>query len=534
MSFSFVQIYLSANVLLLLACPVLVSAHAVSSRLRQPLSYRHQLHFSYWLIAVSVIAPIVAALFVHQDFLPVTAQVWSAPSLQVSSAQASSTRSATISLIATGTQLRLDLVTQVILAICVGGVAIALARILISAESARRIIARAHHVRRRGVLRILATTESSVPFSFWSPGRFFIVVPVSLINHPNDMWIAIQHEAQHHRQGDTKFVYVRELLKGAFLLNPALHFLCNCVRQLQEFACDAAVIGRQESTVSAYCDCLLRVAQNALADRLPRSCMGMADRTPRTLLARRINVLLESPKQQLRAPITIAIQTAAIAALLATGILLAGTVQDRRVSASQAVEMAATARRETSFPIVINPQVIAELNRLVGTPDGRAFLRESMQRMHTHEALITQRLYQRGLPAELLAVPLVESGYRNRPQDANPRHGAGIWMFIEPTARTMSLTIDGTRDDRLNLALETDAATQLLSRLNAEFGDWGLALLAYNGGSAFVDRSIRETGTRDAFEIAQLGYERDPHYLARVMATIILMKNARLLHPDLT
>ena len=53
-----------------------------------------------------------------------------------------------------------------------------------------------------------------------------------------------------------------------------------------------------------------------------------------------------------------------------------------------------------------------------------------------------------------------------------------------------------------------------------------LALLAYNGGSDFVNRSIRAAGTRDAFELTRLGYENDPHYLARVMATIIVMENA--------
>jgi hypothetical protein len=51
-------------------------------------------------------------------------------------------------------------------------------------------------------------------------------------------------------------------------------------------------------------------------------------------------------------------------------------------------------------------------------------------------------------------------------------------------------------------------------------------VLAYNTGSDFVNRAIREAGTRHAFELTRLGYEKDPHYLARVMAAIIVMKNA--------
>jgi len=242
------------------------------------------------------------------------------------------------------------------------------------------------------------------------------------------------------------------------------------------------------------------------------------------MLGRRIQTLLLAPKRRLHACIVVTLQLTAVAMLLAASVALAGTVQDRRISAAEALEMASIARRDTSFPIVVNAEVVAEINRLVGTPDGRAYLRESLRRMRAHQELVAQKLDRGGLPAELLAVPLVESGYRNRPEDGNPGHGAGIWMFIRPTAQAMGLAVDDSHDDRLSPALETDSAVRFLSGLMREFGDWNLALLAYNAGSAFVHRSIHEAGTRDAFELTQRGYEHDPHYLARVMATIIVMK----------
>ena len=543
MSFAPLQIYLSQNVLLLVACGLLRGLQFVSSRSQRPLAYRHQLHASYSLILAAVLAPLAAVLAGGPHFLPATAQVWSAPSLHALSPASTSMPSATISLAATSTPVRLDLLMQCALTICAGGISIALLLVLIGARTTNKLLAAAHLVRCSGKLRILASTAASVPFSFWRPGTFFIVVPTSLLTRPEDLRIALRHEAQHHRQGDTWLIYALGLLRGAFFLNPVWHLLNARVHELQEFACDEAVIAHHTVTATRYCDCLLWVAENALAQRLPAVCMPMVDqrRLPRTdatkpsrriaskrttLLTRRVAALMLPSKRAPHTFVVVALQSIAATTLLVTGIALAATVQDRRISASEAADMAATAQLNTSFPIVTNAQVIAEINRLVGTPDGRAYLRESAQRMRAHEAVIREKLDQLGLPAELLAVPLVESGYRNRPQDGNPRHGAGIWMFIAPTARTFGLQVDATEDDRLNPALETDAATRLLSQLMAEFGDWNLALLAFNGGSDFVNRSMQEAGTRDAFELTRLGYENDPRYLARVMATIIVMKNA--------
>jgi len=129
------------------------------------------------------------------------------------------------------------------------------------------------------------------------------------------------------------------------------------------------------------------------------------------------------------------------------------------------------------------------------------------------------------LPAELMAVPLVESGYRNLPHDGDPRHGAGLWMFIEPTAREFGLTVNASTDERLNVALETDAAMRMFDRLHERFGDWGLALLAYNSGERLVEQGMGTTGSRDVWQIVERGYENDPDYMARITAVLLIMKN---------
>lgn len=187
--------------------------------------------------------------------------------------------------------------------------------------------------------------------------------------------------------------------------------------------------------------------------------------------------------------------------------------------------MAVVARQDSTFPIVVNDRVLEQLNLLLATPDGRVYLQASLDRMQNYRVLISEQIAQHGMPLELLAVPLVESGYRNLPRNDNPRHGAGLWMFIEPTAKRFGLIVDASRDERLDVSAETGAAMRYFSSLHRQFNDWGFALLAYNAGSARVESAIRKTGSRDAWEIIGKGYENDPDYVPRVMAAILILKN---------
>jgi hypothetical protein len=219
----------------------------------------------------------------------------------------------------------------------------------------------------------------------------------------------------------------------------------------------------------------------------------------------------------------------ALTLMATTALALSSTIHDRRISADEAHRMAAVAQQNGSFPIVANDRVVRQLNLLVSTPDGRAYLQASLERMQGYEAFISEQLARQGMPLELLAVPLAEAGYRNLPQGDNPRHGAGLWMFVAPTARRFGLRVDSQRDERLDVAAETGAAIRLFSSLHLQFKDWGLALLAYNAGSALVERAIRQTGSRDVWKLIDQGYENDPEYVPRVMAVILILENPTVL-----
>lgn len=200
-----------------------------------------------------------------------------------------------------------------------------------------------------------------------------------------------------------------------------------------------------------------------------------------------------------------------------------GVVRDRRISLEQALKMAENAEKSFSFPVVVNDNVLMQLNALLGTPDGRAYMRGALDRMETHREMIEQKLFEYGAPKALMAVPLVESGYKNISQ--GKQMGAGLWQFIPSTAAHYGLRVDDKIDERLDVEIETDAAIRYLMANNFRFRDWGLSLLAYNAGGKTVQNGINATGSRDPWMLIQAGYENDKGYLGKVIAAVIIMSN---------
>jgi soluble lytic murein transglycosylase-like protein len=139
---------------------------------------------------------------------------------------------------------------------------------------------------------------------------------------------------------------------------------------------------------------------------------------------------------------------------------------------------------------------------------------------------LDQAIREHHVPEELLAVALVESGFVNLPEKANPgQHGAGVWQFIPGTARVFGMRVSDKADDRLDIARETDAALRYLAANQLRYGDWRLSLMAYNMGERALDAAILRAGTRDPWRLVRLGYENDADYLAKVMAAVLILKD---------
>jgi len=199
-------------------------------------------------------------------------------------------------------------------------------------------------------------------------------------------------------------------------------------------------------------------------------------------------------------------------------------VQDRRVSMAQAQVMLKNAQSKSGFPVVVNDLVLKQLNRYIGTPEGREYMRASLQRMESYRSLVEGKIKQYGAPEELMAVPIVESGYQNLKENGKAGRGAGLWMFIKPTAHRFGLSVDSP-DQRLNESLLTDAAMRYLLSNYLRFNDWPLAVLGYNVGEQGVEDAMEDTGARDAWTLIRGGHENDRDYLPSVMAAILIMRN---------
>ncbi|HTE40732.1 MAG TPA: M56 and MltD domain-containing protein [Steroidobacteraceae bacterium] len=518
-----VNVYLGINMLLIVASLSLRLVTGVSSRSAQPVQFKHLLRFGYALGAAALLLPWLTQQSTSFGYATHSVQVWSASSMHPVTNVSDQSRLA----IATAPRFSvpLDDSSQFAFYVLIAGLAMLLLRLALDARGALRILRAGHGLRRHRGLRIVVSQDVLIPFSFWTPGNYFIALPSALLLRPLDMRLALRHEAQHHRQGDTKVVYLCQAVSALFFWNPAAHWLASQLRTLQEFACDEA-LARSNVHIDSYCDCLVRVAEESVRQHgLVR--VGMSNGNS-MLLKRRIERLLRRPPKYLHGIVPSLSAAIAVGLLGIVSLATAAPIQDRRITIEIANEIMTKAQSGSSFPYAMNDAVLYQLNLLLGTPDGREHLRASLQRMSQLETTMSLTLALSYLPAELLAVPLVESGFQNSAPRSKAGVGAGVWMFIEPTARRFGLRVDSQVDERLNVESATLAATKMLAELYARYGDWPLAILAYNTGDRKITRGQR-AGHRDAWALIREGYDNDPDYLPRVMAAMLVIRNPSLL-----
>jgi len=152
---------------------------------------------------------------------------------------------------------------------------------------------------------------------------------------------------------------------------------------------------------------------------------------------------------------------------------------------------------------------------------------EAAARAESYRPMMTPILEKYGVPRELLALPLVESGYKI---GAYSHAGAsGIWQFMPATGR-MYLQITDSYDDRRDPVRSTDAAARMLRQVYDNLGSWPLAVTSYNHGPGGIARAVKEMGTTHFGTISRhykgkaFGFA-SRNYYAEVLAAIDAMQN---------
>jgi len=145
-------------------------------------------------------------------------------------------------------------------------------------------------------------------------------------------------------------------------------------------------------------------------------------------------------------------------------------------------------------------------------------LKGILERSRRYLFHVVEEASRRGMPLELALLPMVESGYN--PAALSSAQASGLWQFIPSTARDYKLHLTPDYDARRDIAASTSAALDYLQVLHDLFGDWHLALAAYNWGEKSVARAIEQNAARGLrTDFASLSLpEETRNYLPKLQA----------------
>jgi membrane-bound lytic murein transglycosylase D len=154
-----------------------------------------------------------------------------------------------------------------------------------------------------------------------------------------------------------------------------------------------------------------------------------------------------------------------------------------------------------------------------------AYVRRMVERSRRYLYHIVQEVDRRGMPMEVALLPMIESAFN--PVALSPSAASGIWQFIPSTGRLYGLKQDSWYDGRRDFTAATNAALDYLGKLYLDFGDWQLALAAYNCGEGCVARAIQKNVQQGLpTDYASLTLPNETrHYVPKLLAVRNLVRN---------
>jgi membrane-bound lytic murein transglycosylase D len=176
------------------------------------------------------------------------------------------------------------------------------------------------------------------------------------------------------------------------------------------------------------------------------------------------------------------------------------------------------------LPIEINDRVLGLLN-YYQNGRGHATIERGLERVGRYQPMIEQILREEGVPLDLIYLCQAESAFQ--PRALSRAKAKGLWQFISSRGKEYGLRQTWWIDERSDPEKSTRAAARHLKDLYQEFGDWYLAMAAYNAGPVRVQRAMEKTGSDNFWKLAdKRALPRETiNYVPTILALTIIGKN---------
>ncbi len=187
-------------------------------------------------------------------------------------------------------------------------------------------------------------------------------------------------------------------------------------------------------------------------------------------------------------------------------------------------------RRGFAMPNLEGELVRQQEQWYVSRPD---YIQRMTERSRKYLFHVVEELERRNMPTELALLPFIESAFN--PQAVSSARAAGMWQFMPATGQYFELKQNVFRDDRRDVLASTRAALDYLQKLYGMFGDWHLALAAYNWGEGSVQRAIarnQKLGLGTGYSDLSMPSETRS-YVPKLQAVKNIVANPDALHAEL-
>ena len=193
---------------------------------------------------------------------------------------------------------------------------------------------------------------------------------------------------------------------------------------------------------------------------------------------------------------------------------------DPNVKAKAQAEIKST---HSDLPLMMTDQVAGYISYFSNR--GRGTFERAYARSGRYHDMMVSILRQEGVPQDLIYLAQAESGFH--PLAVSRAGARGIWQFMGSRARGYGLERSPWVDDRQDPVKSTRAAARHLKDLYAQFGDWYLAMAAYNSGPGTVQAAVKRTGYADFWELYRRNVlpKETRNYVPIILAMTIVSKN---------